>query len=63
MDATTKKLFVFDDLAEIKAFYNVIENFSSKGRSNNCQAMYLTQQFSEVQSKKHSREYKMFSII
>jgi hypothetical protein len=51
MDANTKKMFVFDDLAGDKEFENIIKNFFSKGRPNNCQSIYLTQQFSEVQPK------------
>ena len=51
MNGDTKKLFVFDDLSGDKEFRENIRRFFSKGRPNNCQAIYLTQQFSEVQPK------------
>ena len=51
MNGDTKKLFVFDDLSRDKEFREIICTFFSKGRPNNCQAIYLTQQFSEVQPK------------
>ena len=46
-----KKLFVFDDISGDKEFFEITRRFFSKGRPNNCQAIYLTQQFSEVQPK------------
>ena len=51
MNDDTKKLFVFDDLSGDKEFRENIRRFFSKGRPINCQAIYLTQQFSEVQPK------------
>ena len=51
MNGDTKKLFVFDDLSGDGEFRENIRRFFSKGRPNNCQAIYLTQQFSEVQPK------------
>ena len=51
MNSDIKKLFVFDDVAGDKEYSNLIKSFFSKGRPNNCQSIYLTQQFSEVQPK------------
>ena len=41
MNDDTKKLFVFDDLSGDKEFRENIRRFFSKGRPNNCQAIYL----------------------
>ena len=51
MNSDTKKLFIFDDIAGDKEFSDITRTFFSKGRPNNCQSIYLTQQFSEVQPK------------
>ena len=51
MNENTKKLFVFDDISGDKEFTEITRNFYSKGRPNNCQSIYLTQQFSEIQPK------------
>ena len=51
MNSDIKKLFIFDDIAGDVEFREITRQFFSKGRPNNCQAIYLTQQFSEVQPK------------
>ena len=51
MNSDIKKLFVFDDIAGDSEFREITRQFFSKGRPNNCQSIYLTQQFSEVQPK------------
>ena len=51
MNPDLPKLFIFDDLAGDREFHNIIRNFYSKGRPNNCMCIYITQQFSEVQPK------------
>ena len=44
-------LFIFDDLAGDQEFQDIIRNFYSKGRPNNCMCIYINQQFAEVQPK------------
>ena len=51
MNSDIKKLFIFDDIAGDVEFCEITRQFFSKGRPNNCQSIYLTQQFSEVQPK------------
>ena len=51
MNSDIKKLFIFDDIAGDVEFREITRQFFSKGRPNNCQSIYLTQQFSEVQPK------------
>ena len=51
MNPDLPKLFIFDDLAGDREFQDIIRNFYSKGRPNNCMCIYITQQFSEVQPK------------
>ena len=51
MNPDLPKLFIFDDLAGDKEFRDIIRNFYSKGRPNNCMCIYITQQFSKVQPK------------
>ena len=51
MNPDLSKLFIFDDLAGDGEFQDIIRNFYSKGRPNNCMCIYITQQFSEIQPK------------
>ena len=51
MNPDLPKLFIIDDLSGDREFQEIIRNFYSKGRSNNCMCIYITQQFSEVQPK------------
>ena len=48
MNSDIKKLFIFDDIAGDREFGDITRTFFSKGRPNNCQAIYLTQQFTEI---------------
>ena len=51
MNPDLPKLFIFDDLAGDREFQDIIRNFYSKGRPNNCMCIYITQKISEVQPK------------
>ena len=51
MNPDLSKLFLFNDLAGDREFQDIIRNFYSKGRPNNCMCIYITQQFSDVQPK------------
>ena len=51
MNPDLPNLFIFDDLAGDREFQDIIHNFYSKGRPNNCMCIYITQQFSEIQPK------------
>ena len=51
MNPDLPKLFIFDDLASNREFQDIIRNFYSKRRPNNCMCIFITQQFSEVQPK------------
>ena len=51
MNSDVKKLFIFDDIAGDKEFGDITRTFFSKGQPNNCQSIYLTQQFTEIKPK------------
>ena len=63
MNPDLPKLFIFDDLAGDREFQDTIRNFCSTGRPNNCMCIYITQQFSEIQSKSIRDKLFKFNIV